>query len=66
MKCRTTSLRQYLREHPQVCVSNPKETDFFLERNKKDRALPTTMYAKNSMHTYRGGSSPTDTTQFFR
>lgn len=38
MKCGTSSLHQYLDEHPQVCVSNPKETDFFLKRNEKDLA----------------------------
>jgi hypothetical protein len=35
MKCGTTSLYQYLKNHPQVCTSSPKETDFFLERNGK-------------------------------
>ncbi len=37
MKCGTSSLHQYLGEHPQVAVSTPKETDSFLERNEKDR-----------------------------
>lgn len=36
MKCGTTSLHEYLDEHPNVCMSSPKETDFFLERNDKD------------------------------
>jgi hypothetical protein len=36
MKGATTSLHQYLSEHQKVCVSNPKETDFFLERTEKD------------------------------
>ncbi len=36
MKCGTSSLHQYLGEHPQVCVSTPKETDFFLARNQQD------------------------------
>lgn len=34
-KCGTTSLWRYLGEHPDVCVSTPKETDFFLEENEK-------------------------------
>jgi len=38
MKCRTTSLHQYLGAHPQICVSDPKEPDFFLRRNEYDRA----------------------------
>jgi hypothetical protein len=38
MKCGTSSLHQYLGEHPQVCVSTPKETDFFLARNEKNLA----------------------------
>ncbi len=38
MKCETSSLHRYLGEHPQVCVSTPKETDFFLARNGKDLA----------------------------
>jgi len=35
MKCGTTSLHQYLGAHPQVCVSDPKEPDFFLQRTEK-------------------------------
>lgn len=35
MKCGTSSLHRYLGEHPEVIMSNPKETDFFLERNDK-------------------------------
>lgn len=38
MKCGTSSLHRYLEKHPQVGVSNPKETDFFLPRNDKDLA----------------------------
>lgn len=38
MKCGTTSLHQYLGAHPQICVSDPKEPDFFLRRNEHDRA----------------------------
>jgi hypothetical protein len=36
MKCGTTSLHQYLGAHPEICVSDPKEPNFFLERNDKD------------------------------
>lgn len=36
MKGGTTSLHKYLGTHPQVGVSKPKETNFFLDRNKKD------------------------------
>jgi len=36
MKCGTTSLHQYLGAHPHICVSDPKEPDFFLRRNEKD------------------------------
>lgn len=36
MKCGTTSLHRYLGAHPQICVSDPKEPDFFLRRNEKD------------------------------
>jgi len=38
MKCGTTSLHHYLGAHPQICVSDPKEPDFFLRRNEKDLA----------------------------
>jgi hypothetical protein len=38
MKCGTTSLHRYLGAHPQVCVSDPKEPDFFLRRNEKGLA----------------------------
>lgn len=38
MKCGTTSLHQYLGMHPQICVSDPKEPDFFLRRNEHDLA----------------------------
>jgi len=36
MKCGTTSLHKYLGTHPDVCVSSPKETDFFLRRTDRD------------------------------
>lgn len=36
MKGGTTSLHKYLGVHPQVGVSKPKETNFFLDRNKED------------------------------
>ena len=35
MKCGTTSLHQYLGAHPEICVSDPKEPNFFLGRNEK-------------------------------
>jgi hypothetical protein len=35
MKCGTTSLHQYLEAHPEICVSDPKEPNFFLGRNEK-------------------------------
>lgn len=35
MKCGTTSLHQYLGAHPDICVSDPKEPNFFLQRNEK-------------------------------
>jgi hypothetical protein len=38
MKCGTTSLYHYLGAHPQICVSDPKEPDFFLRRNEKGLA----------------------------
>lgn len=36
MKCGTTSLYQYLNWHPEVSMSEVKETDFFLECNEYD------------------------------
>lgn len=36
MKCGTTSLHEYLDAHPDICMSTPKETNFFLEDNDKD------------------------------
>ncbi|MGV0579278.1 sulfotransferase [Mycolicibacterium elephantis] len=35
-KCGTTSLFDYLSEHPAICPSNPKENGFFSEYQKKD------------------------------
>lgn len=36
MKCGTTSLHKYLDAHPDVCMSSPKETGFFLRRTDRD------------------------------
>ncbi|MDA3898398.1 MAG: sulfotransferase [Desulfobacteraceae bacterium] len=38
MKCGTTSLHHYLSAHPEICVPQIKETDFFLE-NKFHKGL---------------------------
>lgn len=36
MKCGTTSLHKYLDAHPEVCMSSPKETGFFLRRTDRN------------------------------
>jgi hypothetical protein len=36
MKSGTTSLYHYLDQHPQVTMSTPKETNFFLKRRRED------------------------------
>ena len=38
MKGGTSSLHSYLREHPQVCMSKKKETDFFFRPADHDLA----------------------------
>lgn len=48
MKCGTTSLHQYLGAHPQICVSDPKEPDFFLRRNEHDRAWYTQCFQESA------------------
>lgn len=35
MKCGTSSLHQYLGAHPWVCMSSPKETNYFLARSNQ-------------------------------
>lgn len=37
VKCGTTSLHYYLSQHPQVCVSRPKELDFFIGEESLSR-----------------------------
>ncbi|WP_165357502.1 sulfotransferase [Sphingosinicella sp. CPCC 101087] len=39
MKAGTTSLHQYLSLHPEICMSDPKETDFFVETGNWQRGL---------------------------
>jgi hypothetical protein len=36
MKCGTTSLHNYLDEHPQICMSTPKEPNFFTADSEKN------------------------------
>src|SRR5687768_751449 len=40
MKCGTTSLHYYLAEHPDVCMSEVKETNFFVAELNYARGLP--------------------------
>ena len=35
-RCGTTAMSRYLGRHPSVCLSNPKETHFFLDRRSAD------------------------------
>ena len=39
MKCGTTSLHQYLDEHPEVCMPREKETNFFVAEKNFQRGL---------------------------
>ncbi len=48
MKCGTTSLHRYLDAHPEICVSEPKETDFFLQRTEKDLSWYRRRFAREA------------------
>jgi hypothetical protein len=37
-RCGTTAMSEYLREHPDVCFSTPKETHYFLIHDLRERA----------------------------
>jgi hypothetical protein len=39
MKGGTSSLYHYLRQHPEICMSSPKETDFFIEARNYGKGL---------------------------
>lgn len=39
MKCATSSMHRYLAEHPQIAVSTPKELDFFVEHNYREKGI---------------------------
>jgi len=39
MKCGTTSLHRYLRNHPEISVSRKKETNFFVEEKNWSRGM---------------------------
>ena len=39
MKSATTSLHAYLNQHPRIFLSNPKETDFFIEEKNLSKGL---------------------------
>ena len=38
-RCGTTSLAEYLRGHPEVCFSNPKEPHFFMSRDLRGQSI---------------------------
>ncbi len=58
MKCGTTSLHRYLDLHPDICMSQTKELDFFIEEKKWSKGL--TWYESNFMQPNKviGESSP--------
>jgi hypothetical protein len=39
MKSGTSSLHHYLRQHPEICMSRPKETDYFIEERNYGKGL---------------------------
>lgn len=39
MKCGTTSLHNYLNLHPQICMSQDKEPEFFVEEKNWPKGL---------------------------
>ena len=39
MKSGTTSMYRYLSEHPEICMSKPKELNFFMEERNFDKGL---------------------------
>jgi hypothetical protein len=39
MKCGTSSLHRYLSLHPEICMSKPKELNFFIEENNWQKGL---------------------------
>ena len=58
-KCGTTALHSYLARHPQICMSRPKELDFFVAEKNWDRGLEWYHQRWKQKHKeIRGESSP--------
>jgi hypothetical protein len=57
-KCGTTSLHEYLDEHPQIAMSREKELHFFVDRKNWGRGLPWYEAQFDASARVRGESSP--------
>jgi sulfotransferase family protein len=60
-KCGTTSLHQYLRLHPEISMSQPKELDFFVQEHNWRRGLAWYERHFDREAAIRGESSPSYT-----
>lgn len=57
-KCGTTSLHHYLRRHPEIAMSRPKELDFFIEERNWPRGVAWYAAHFDASAAVRGESSP--------
>jgi Sulfotransferase domain len=57
-KCGTTSLHEYLDEHPQIAMSREKELHFFVDRKNWGRGIPWYEAQFDASAPVRGESSP--------
>jgi len=57
-KCGTTSLHEYLDEHPEIAMSREKELHFFVDRKNWDRGLEWYEAQFDASAPVRGESSP--------
>jgi Sulfotransferase domain len=57
-KCGTTSLHEYLDEHPEISMSREKELHFFVDRKNWGRGLPWYESQFDASAPVRGESSP--------
>jgi hypothetical protein len=62
-KCGTTALHYYLRQHPQIAMSRPKELDFFIEERNWGKGLAWYLSHFDASAPVRGESSPNYTAQ---
>jgi Sulfotransferase domain len=64
-KCGTTSLHEYLHEHPEISMSREKELDFFVPEKSRGRGIDWYESQFDSRAPVRGESSPSYTAHPF-